>query len=227
MMYLEVRTAAIELLDKLDEIQSGYAAIVDARPNNMARELNGYISSNQIPLREALGTIQTDADLGNVIASESALEKRYQSAETFWRALVESNAIDEFRDLREIQTKMPPEPPTEITGESIMAFLIEMQHWAINAAGDLWSEDNHTLEFPKLGDRFALGDFAQLKLIVDAFDTTHTLRHHWLRMSSLGDYWDSPNVGASRSKLIHLAIGVIRTIITPPEGSVILASQSL
>lgn len=225
MRYLEVRQIAVKLLKELVEIQDDYRSIVDAGGPGVVKALNLYVETVNETLAEMLGQIRSDATLSEVVSSEPTLGDCYQDACSFWRLLVVNGMVEETTRMSEIQTTLPPEPPVEITSDSVMSFLIEMRDWVVGAADELWGDEPRGLKIEPLGDRYGLGEFDQTRAIVSAYDTATTLRAQWLRLSSMGDYWDSPSVGAARAKLVYVGSAVVRTIVSPPEGSRLLTGM--
>lgn len=109
-----------------------------------------------------------------------------------------------------------PEPPLEIPGKALVAYLRQLSLWIKEAYEDLSIDDD--LELPSIGDRYLVADTGQLVYIAECLKTGGDLRCRWEELiREEGPRWSSVEIGLARISVIMAARKVLADVLSPPE----------
>lgn len=225
--YTAVRTRAKEMLSHFEEVQQ--MAHDEAPPTLKGPELTAARNSlremiqAQEPLFvERLMELKYDPDLQHVLSAEPDLAKRLSSCMMFWVSMERHgytvNKVLEGEDDAgdTVVTALPPTPPVEMTGETVLEYMLALAAWTRQAVQELWDDDvPGNAEIPEIVGKYGLGDRTQSQFVNNELKAGDELRKHWARLAQCGDYWDKAQVGSSRAKLIFQAADILRKLKNP------------
>lgn len=223
--YRETRQHAIAILEYLEQVNTEISQL--GTPSLMGLKLTKANAEDAVRTAEPMYTekllaLRHEPSLQTVLAAEPELKRRLGAACAFWQGL-ESVGLTEHRVLTSdpdavgdaVVTRIPPEPPGEVTGETVHDYLVSLRQWIADEQAELWDGDAE-LALPKLGGRYGLGDFRQLVFVVEQLKDGDKLRKHWLKLAECGNYWNHSGIGASRAQLLYVARDILVKIINPP-----------